>query len=133
LAIDVGTSTRVQSIAVGIRDESGRKLVNADVGALGQTITLPEGRSIVRLRIQQLHLKAGLYTLALWIARYAGEHNSGGDVFDFVERALELEVVDLTAPGFRTSIGGAGVVTCDFALLDISHSHALQEPLRSKR
>jgi lipopolysaccharide transport system ATP-binding protein len=127
LAIDSLTSTRVQSIAVGVRDDVGRKLVNADIGALGQTVTLHAGRSIVRLRIEQLHLKPGIYTVALWIARYPGEQISSGDVVDFVERAIQIEVVDLAAPGFQTSLGGTGVVTCDFTLLDVSHSHTLSE------
>jgi lipopolysaccharide transport system ATP-binding protein len=127
LAIDANEPLRVQSIAVGIRDDVGRKLVNADTGALGQIIPLLAGRSIVRLRIESLHLKPGIYTVALWLARYAGERISGGDVLDFIERAIQLEVVDLAGPGFRTSLGGTGVVTCDFSLLEVSHSHTLRE------
>jgi len=121
LAIDARTPTRAQSVAIGFRDELGRKLVNADIGALGQTIELPGGRTIVRLRIRELHLKPGVYSLALWLARYAGDHVGGADVIDFVEKAVDVEVVEITSQGFRTSLRGAEVVTCDFELLDIFH------------
>jgi len=134
LAIEAVGARRVQSIALGIRDPVGQKLVNVDLAALGETFTLPEGRSVVRVRIEELHLKPGTYTVALWIARYAGDRLGPGDVLDFVERAMEVEVVDLAAPGFRTWLGGgAGVVTCDFELIEISHPGALPDRLRSPR
>ena len=123
LAIEAKAATRIQSIAVGIRDEMGRKLVNADVGILGQTFDFPEGRTHVRLRIERLHLKPGIYGLALWLARYAGDRVERGDILDYVEKGLDLEVVDLLPAEARTSIGQTGVVTCDFTLIDVSHSH----------
>jgi lipopolysaccharide transport system ATP-binding protein len=123
LAIEAKTSARIQSIAVGIRDELGRKLVNADVGAFGHTFELHEGRTHVRLRIERLHLKPGIYGLALWLARYAGEQVEGRDVLDYIERAIELQVVDLLPTEARTAVGQTGIVTCDFSLLDFSHSH----------
>lgn len=126
LAIDASTTTRVQSIAIGLRDESGRKLVNADLGIFGQTITLNEGRTTVRLRIDQLHLKPGTYGLALWMARYTGEYIGDGDVLDFIERAASVEVVELSPRGFRTALGDTGVVPCTFRLLDVSHPHTLR-------
>jgi lipopolysaccharide transport system ATP-binding protein len=121
LAINARAPKRVQSIAICFCDQLGKKLVNADTGSLGQTIELPEGRTIVRLRIEQLHLKPGIYGLALWMARYAGERISGSDILDFVAKAVEIEVVELTSPGFRVAIGGDEVVTCDFKVVDISH------------
>lgn len=127
LAIDAGVLTRVQSIAIGLRDDVGRKLVNADLGVLGQTLTLHEGRSIVRLRIESLHLTPGIYSLALWIARYSGENISSNDVLDYIERAMEIEVVPVVDRGYRTAVGSVGVVTCEFSLLDVSHSHALRK------
>ena len=123
LAIEAKGATRIQSLAVGIRDEMGRKLVNADLGIFGQTFDLLEGRTQVRLRIERLHLKPGIYGLALWLARYAGERVERSDILDYVEKSLDLEVVDLPAVEARTSIGQTGVVTCDFTLLDVSHSH----------
>jgi lipopolysaccharide transport system ATP-binding protein len=134
LAIEAAGTCRVRSIALGIRDVAGRKLVNVDLGTLGETFTLLEGRSVVRLRVEELHLRPGAYTVALWIARYAGERLGPGDVLDFVERAMELEVVELVDPGVRTALGGdTGVVTCDFELLEISHPGALPAGLRSAR
>ena len=127
LTIDARTPTRIQSIAVGVRDEMGRKLVNADIGVFGQTYDLHEGLTHVRLRIERLHLKPGVYGLALWLARYAGEPVEGRDVLDYIERAVELEVVALRPAEARTSIGQSGVVTCDFELIDFSHAHRLRD------
>jgi lipopolysaccharide transport system ATP-binding protein len=133
LAIDAQVATRIQSIAVGIRDHLGRKLVNADLGIFGRTFELLEGRTHVRLRIERLHLKPGLYSLALWLARYAGERVEGSDILDYVEKALDLEVVELLPAEARSSIGQAGTVTCDFSLLDFSHSHAVRDFTSSTR
>jgi lipopolysaccharide transport system ATP-binding protein len=117
LTVEARAPAQVQSIAVGIRDDLGRRLVNADVGSFGETFSLPAGRSFVRLRIERLHLKAGSYSVALWAARYAGEAISSGDIFDHVARACEIEVVGHAT---RTSLGRIGPVTCDFRLLGVS-------------
>jgi lipopolysaccharide transport system ATP-binding protein len=127
LAIDAKASTQVQSIAIGLRDQIGRQLVNADISSFVRTIDLLEGRTIVRLRIEQLHLKPGIYDLVLWLARYVGERVSGSDIIDHVDKALEVEVIDLAPAEARISIGRTGVVTCDFKLLDISHPQALRD------
>jgi hypothetical protein len=129
LAIDARELMRVQSIAIGLRDNLGRKLVNADTGSFGQTITLPEGRTVVRLQIERLHLKPGVYGLALWIARYPGERISSSDVVDFVEKAIEIEIIELASRGFGTWVGDTGVVSCDFKILDITHPQALRDTL----
>ena len=127
LAIDAAAPTRVESIAIGLRDRLGRKLVNADLGALGHRIELPRGRTVVRLRIEQLHLKPGVYGLALWMARYTGNHLDGGDIIDHIERAVEVEVVHPESQPLAARLSGADPVTCDFRLLEISSPDVLSE------
>ncbi|MEX2400213.1 MAG: polysaccharide ABC transporter ATP-binding protein [Rhodothermales bacterium] len=129
LAIDAERPVSVRSIAIGLRDGAGRRLLNADIGAFGQTVRLPPGRTIVRLRIEHLHLMPGTYGLALWMARYSGEYIGDRDVVDYVEKAMDVEVVDLARPGIRTAIGDTGIVTCEFSVLDISHPQALRDTI----
>jgi hypothetical protein len=52
-------------------------------------------------------------------------------VLDFVENAMEIEVIELVPAELRTSFAQTGVVTCDFKLLDISHSHKLRDEIAS--
>ncbi|HEV2844589.1 MAG TPA: ABC transporter ATP-binding protein [Thermoanaerobaculia bacterium] len=99
----------VGNLAFTFYDAGGVKLVNADSLALGQTLALREGRNLVRLRIEALHLNPGVYSLGFWIA------GPGGGVWDYAESALEIEVVEAEAgPGIRPP--GDGLVPCRFTL-----------------
>jgi hypothetical protein len=62
-----------------------------DIVLIGRTVQLETGRTVVTLRIAQLHLNAGRCRMALWLA----DPRSGGipGVYDYVESAFELEVV----------------------------------------
>jgi hypothetical protein len=40
----------------------------------------------------------------------------GGQIFDVVERAVQLEVLDVPRPGLGARSSADGVVTCDFAV-----------------
>jgi lipopolysaccharide transport system ATP-binding protein len=122
LVIESNAPTRIQSIAIGLRDEAGRRLLNADIGVFGHTYDIMPGETAVRLRIEELHLRPGVYSIALWMARYAGEAVSSGDIVDYIEKAFELEVIELSAEENRTSIGHAGVVTCNFELLEFARA-----------
>jgi lipopolysaccharide transport system ATP-binding protein len=107
LAIQSNASRSVPSIAVTIFDQLGTKLVNADTISLGQAVSLKEGRNIVNLRINRLHLNPGTYVVGLWMA-----NTSSGYVFDHIQSSIRIEVVDIEENSFGVRIDGA--VTCDF-------------------
>ena len=100
------------SLAVILFDKNGTKLVNADTISLGQTISLHQGHNIVRLRISELYLNPGDYTLGWWLADPLGE------IYDFVEAALNIEVVDMQANRLGARPQYDGTVVCHFQLLD---------------
>ena len=109
LGIDSDISRRVSSLAVLISDRVGNRLVNADSLAKSQLVSLCQGRTDVKLRIDQLHLTPGTYTLTLWLAE--GQH-----VYDQIEQAVQFEVVD--PPDATLSLGPSwgGCVPCRFSL-----------------
>jgi hypothetical protein len=128
LVVEARAATRLQSIAIGLRDLSGRRLVNADTGIHGGMLELPAGRSLIRLRIASLHLKSGTYALALWLARYAGSAVSGSDILDYIENAVDVEVLEPVQEGIVSSVGNRGVVTCEFSMVGVFPA---PEPLAS--
>jgi ABC-type polysaccharide/polyol phosphate transport system ATPase subunit len=115
LAIDSDSSRYVGSLAVIIYNKSGTKLVNADTLSIGKVISLQKGRNIVRLRLKELHLKPDIYIIGFWLA-----DPLGGEVFDFIEYACEIEVVNLEAEGFGMRPPFDGCVTCDFEILSVN-------------
>ena len=115
LAIDSDLSKSVGSLAVVIYNKSGTKLVNADTLSIGKNIALQKGRNIVRLRIKQLHLNPDIYVLGFWLA-----DPLGGEAFDFIESAFEIEVVNLEAEGFGMRPPFDGVVTCELEILSVN-------------
>lgn len=112
LAIMSDSTRSVGSIAVTLYDQYGTKLVNADTLSLGRSVTLQKGRNVVRLRLKELHLKPGIYVLGLWLA------NPLGGIFDYIESAFKIEVIDLESEGFGIKVGADGVVTCQFDILE---------------
>jgi lipopolysaccharide transport system ATP-binding protein len=112
LAILSDLPRSVGSIAITIYDQYGTKLINADTTVLGQVVTLKEGRNLIRLRIEELHLNPGVYVLGLWLA------NPAGEVFDRLTSAVKIEVVALEPGtfglGYRPRADGA--VVCRFEL-----------------
>jgi lipopolysaccharide transport system ATP-binding protein len=102
----------VGSIAVTLYDPYGTKLVNADTQALGKMVPLREGHNIVRLKIEELHLNPGIYSVGLWIA------DPPSEVHDALSSALKIEVVELESEKIRVRADGA--VVCDFQLMDVS-------------
>ncbi|MGV7223534.1 MAG: polysaccharide ABC transporter ATP-binding protein, partial [Nitrospinales bacterium] len=111
LLIESSAILSVESLAVSIRKQNGTLLVNADTDAVGQTITLSKGRNIVKLRINELHLNPDTYVVGLWIAR------TNNEVFDYVESAFEIEVLNFRDQEF--GMQEAGAVTCQFELLGV--------------
>jgi ABC-type molybdate transport system ATPase subunit len=100
----------VGSVAVTLRDQLGTRLVNADSVAIGQSVRVAQGRTQVTIDIRALHLSPGTYVVGWWIA------DPLGMVYDFVERALHLEVVDVTPPGLGVRPTSNGLVPCDFTI-----------------
>jgi ABC-type polysaccharide/polyol phosphate transport system ATPase subunit len=97
----------VPSLAAGVRDRYGTKLVNCDSTGSAQAIHLRDGTNRLRLRVDELHLNGGLYTVSLWLA-------SGGPL-DRIEAAATIEVLD--RPGVTLGVRPAndGVVVADYS------------------
>lgn len=109
--IEVGASAGAVSasgLALTFYDRHGTKLVNADVLSLGRVVLLRPGLTRVRFRIEELLLNPGTYVLGLWIS------GSGGGAIDYIEAALDLEVVDPEGEESRIRPASDGVVPCRF-------------------
>jgi lipopolysaccharide transport system ATP-binding protein len=105
----------VGSLAVSIRDKTGRPLVNADTDSAGKIIGLQKGETTVKLRIDQLHLNPGSYLLGLWLDRTG--KSSGDDALDYIESAFEINVIRAKDETFGMHEGGP--VVCQFELLEV--------------
>jgi len=115
LSIESDSNLSVGSFAVTIYNKAGTKLVNADVESIGQVIDLKKGRTIVRLRIEQLYLNPDIYTLGLWLNKTGGSLDIP---IDYIESACEIEVVNLESEDF--GIKEVSPVTCKFKILEIT-------------
>lgn len=102
----------VGSIAVIIFDRYGTKLVNADTLSLGKAIELREGKNIVKLRIDQVHLNPGLYTIGLWVA------DPPLDVYDYIPSAVLVEVVETEKEKIR--VQADGLVPVKFQIMSVA-------------
>jgi lipopolysaccharide transport system ATP-binding protein len=109
LDITSESSMAVESISVNISTQSGTRLVNTDTRTIGQIINLQRGRNIVKINIDQLYLKAGNYIIGLWLSDF-----SAISVFDYIESAFEIEVLDLEDHELGIRPGGDGLVSCRF-------------------
>jgi ABC-type polysaccharide/polyol phosphate transport system ATPase subunit len=105
-------SRTISSIAVVLFDQSGTKLVNADTIALGQAIALQKGHNTVKLRIENLYLNPGIYVLGLWLA-----DPQIGLVYDHIESAFEIEVINLSSKGLGMRPDFDGKVACQFKIV----------------
>lgn len=115
LSIVSDSPRTVGSIAVTLYDEYGTKLVNADTISLGRGIPLEAGDNLVQLRIKELHLNPGVYSLGLWVA------DPPAEIYDYTESAIRIEVVRLESEGMGLRPVSDGSVVCDFDVLEISH------------
>ncbi|WP_445631829.1 ABC transporter ATP-binding protein [Nostoc sp. DSM 114167] len=107
LKIESDSSRNIGSLAVVVYNQYGIKLVNADIVSLGQIISLQQGENIVKLNIEKLHLKSGTYVIGLWLS-----DSSFHTIFDYIESAFEIEVVELPSEDFGITCDG--LVTCNF-------------------
>jgi lipopolysaccharide transport system ATP-binding protein len=97
----------VPSLAAGVRDRYGTKLVNCDSTGSAQTIHLRDGRNRLRLRVDELHLNGGLYTVSLWLA--------SGAPLDRIEAATTIEVLDRPQGSLGARPEHDGVVVADYS------------------
>jgi hypothetical protein len=116
IAVESNSNLSVASFAVTIYNKAGTKLVNADIDSTGQVIDLKKGRTIVRLRIEQLHLNPDIYTLGLWLNKT--NRILEGKPLDYIESVCEIEVVNSESKNF--GIKEASPVTCKFRILEIT-------------
>jgi len=91
--------------------------VNADTRLIDRIIDLRKGCNFVRLKIEKLYLNPGIYRLALWLANTKGGRSTRG-VYDYVESACEIEVINLDSQGHGLNPNSA--VTCHFELVDVT-------------
>ena len=110
LLLDSEVERTVGSIAVMVSDQLGTKLVNADSIKLGKSIHVAKGQTVITIDIRALHLTPGTYVLGWWIA------DPLGIVYDFVERAVHVEVADVVGAGLGIRPQSDGAVTCDFEI-----------------
>lgn len=120
LAIGSDARRNIDSLAVTLHDLSGTRLINVDTVLIDRTFQLQAGRNVVRIRIEQLHLNPGRYTVALWLANPRGARSTQG-VYDRVEAAFDLDVVHRERPS--TPLSPNAAVACRFELLDVAHEH----------
>ena len=117
LAIESDAPRTIESLAVSLLDASGKRLVNADTVLIDRSIQLCTGRNLVRLRIDKLHLNPGAYGIALWLANPRAARSAKA-VYDYVEFAFEMEVVDPEPEQSKLSPNAA--VTCDFKIVNVT-------------
>jgi len=110
LLLESDAPRSIGSVSVVLRDQLGTTLVNADSIQLGESVRVVQGRTLVRVRIRALHLTPGMYVLGWSIA------DPLGTVYDFVERAVHVEVMDAPSAGLGVRPSGDGAVTCNFAI-----------------
>lgn len=115
LVILSDTAKAIGSMAVTFYSLEGAKLVNADSVSLGKVIELREGRNEVRLRIKNLHLNPGSYLLGLYLG------GTIGAVFDHIESAFEITVVDLEVNKLGRRPIRDGCVFSEFDVVEVSN------------
>ncbi len=116
LALDSDAARHVGGIAVIISTLSGTRLVNADSVLFGKGVTLKEGRNFIRLTIKSLHLTPGTYRASFWLN--PSRSKFFGHAFDYVEDALELEILSHERTG--VALKANACVTCEMELEDLS-------------
>ena len=120
LAIESDSARTVGSLAVTFYSLSGTKLVNADTSSIGREVTLREGRNLIKIVIQKLHLNPGPYLVGLWLANPISAKKIGGE-YDHIQSAFEVAVVHHSSGSLGLRSTADGVVTCQFDVLDADH------------
>ena len=100
----------IASLAVVISNPNGVKLINADTVLQGQTLELSEGMNLVNLRLPELSLNPGTYSVGFWVAATA----SPASVLDMVEHAFEIEVLPDPSKNWGVTPRAHGIVAARF-------------------
>lgn len=90
VAVESARERTVGSLSLTIFSLTGAKLVNADVAAKNQSVTLREGRTVVRFSVDALHLNPGTYVVGLWASTTPGVDTV---ILDYLEAAADIEVI----------------------------------------
>jgi lipopolysaccharide transport system ATP-binding protein len=117
IMIESDSVRSIGSLSVTLSNQSGIRLVNADIALLGQVVTLHKGSNLVKLRIDRLYLNPGVYRLGLWMADPISA-DAANSVYDFVESAFEIEVVKLIAEG--SDLNPNSAVLCQFKFVEVT-------------
>lgn len=98
----------IGSLGISLHDQQGARLIGADTLSLGLATEVEEGRNLLQLRIEALHLNPGVYYATVWASGPLGRR-----VFDRIESAFTLQVIDRNpaAPGQK------GAATCSLQVL----------------
>jgi lipopolysaccharide transport system ATP-binding protein len=110
LGIESNAARDVRSLSVFLLEQYGTKVLNADTLHLERTISLRQGRNVLKLRIASIHLLPGTYRVGLWLADPVHAQSVTG-AYDYVESAFEIELV---GRGPDVPAGSGALVTCDF-------------------
>ena len=116
LSITSDAPRAVGSISVGILDQYGTKLINADTISQARYVNLQEGDNLLRFRIENLHINSGLYVVRLWMS------DPMSWPFDFIESAFGIQVFAPEAEGFGVKPTLDGLVTCQFQVEEVESS-----------
>ncbi len=114
LTLTAKSACSVGSVAVIIFDRYGTKLINADTLSFGQSIDLQEGTNRLNLRMEQLHLNPGMYTIGLWVA------DPPGEIHDYIPSAALLEVAETEKENIR--VQADGLIPVKFSLTRVADS-----------
>lgn len=117
LAVEAKMDRVVRSIGITLFNQAGTKLINIDSGQRGILTPFHQGRNLVQIKIDHLHLKPGVYVLALWMADFA--HPGDEDVLDYAEAAFNLEVFSLDGAGIQGHLNADvdGMIPCNYTLI----------------
>jgi ABC-type polysaccharide/polyol phosphate transport system ATPase subunit len=110
LAVVSDVRRSVGAIGLSFQGESGAKLIEVDTVSLCPELALHEGRNVIGLRIDALHLNPGVYQLALWATDPVTRR-----AFDRLEGALPLQVVEPDS----AAVGRRGATTCRLQVLSL--------------
>jgi hypothetical protein len=93
-------------MAIKVSTPSGTRLIDADISAVGDTLSLTAGRNVVTAALDAVHLTPGPYYVGFWLG------TANGGTFDHINSAFPIDVVSMTMSGFGTSVGSTGLVPC---------------------
>jgi len=97
----------IGSLGIHLQDQQGARLISVDTMSLGVPTVVEEGRNLVKLRIEALHLNPGVYYATMWASGPLGRR-----VFDRIESAFALQVI-----ARNPSAGQTGATTCRFEIV----------------